>query len=86
MDDAKRIVIERWLAKARNDLVTAQTMFKNDPPVTDTACFHAQRCAEKMLKAFLAFQDIHVERTHDLARYSAGRGRYCRCLGRKIRP
>jgi HEPN domain-containing protein len=43
-------------------------MFKTDPPVTDTACFHAQHCAEKMLKAFLTLQDIHVERTHDLAR------------------
>jgi HEPN domain-containing protein len=43
-------------------------MFMNDPSVTDTACFHAQQCAEKMLKAFLTLKDIHVERTHDLAR------------------
>ena len=36
MDETKKRVIERWLVKARNDMVTAQTMLKNDPLVTDT--------------------------------------------------
>jgi len=65
----KKRVIERWLVKARDDSVTAQTMLENDLPVTDTVCFHAQRCAEKKLKAFFTFLDVHVEKTHDLARF-----------------
>lgn len=68
MDEARRTVIERWVAKADNDLVTARTMLKHDPPVTDTVCFHSQQCAEKMLKAFLVRVDVHVEKTHDLVR------------------
>jgi len=68
MDDVKRLAIERWLVKANNDLRTAQTMITVEDPPTDTVCFHAQQCAEKALKAFLVFQDVHVERTHSLPR------------------
>ena len=53
MDEAARTAMSRWLIKADNDLVTARTMLGVDPPVTDTACFHAQQCVEKCLKAFL---------------------------------
>ena len=41
-------------------------MISVDPPVTDTACFHAQQCVEKCLKAFLTVAQRHVERTHSL--------------------
>jgi len=68
MDDVKKLAIERWLVKANNDLRTAQTMMTVEDPPTDTVCFHAQQCAEKALKAFLVFQDMHVERTHSLPR------------------
>ncbi|MGH8583122.1 MAG: HEPN domain-containing protein [Gammaproteobacteria bacterium] len=68
MDDAKQIAIARWLAKAENDLTAARTLLETDPPITDIACFHAQQCAEKALKAFLVLADIHVEKTHYLPR------------------
>jgi len=68
MDELTRTAIEHWLVKAENDLKTAQTMLAADPPVTDVVCFHAQQCAEKSLKAFLTFADIHVEKTHFLPR------------------
>jgi HEPN domain-containing protein len=68
MDDLKKTALTRWLAKASNDLTTARTMLTTNPPVTDTACFHAQQCVEKCLKAFLVFAGIHVERTHYLPR------------------
>ena len=67
-DEPRRIAIKRWLIKAGNDLKTAQTMLDTDPPITDTVCFHSQQCAEKSLKAFLTFSDIHVEKTHYLPR------------------
>ena len=71
MDEARATAISRWLAKARNDLITARTMLITTPPVTDTACFHAQQCVEKCLKAFLVSADVHVEKTHYLPRLVA---------------
>lgn len=32
----------------------------------DTVVFHAQQCAEKYLKAFLAFESIDFPKSHDL--------------------
>jgi HEPN domain-containing protein len=71
MDEATRAAVGRWLLKARNDLRTGETMLSVDPPVMDTACFHAQQCVEKCLKAFLTFAERHVERTHSLPRLVA---------------
>ncbi len=68
MDEAVKTAVARWLAKAANDLRTAETMVALVPPVVDTSCFHAQQCAEKSLKAFLTAADRHVERTHSLPR------------------
>ena len=57
-----------WLVKAGNDLKTAEhTLTLSDPDCPlDTVCFHAQQCAEKSLKAFLASKGIPFEKTHDL--------------------
>lgn len=68
MDEAVKTAVARWLAKAANDLRTAETMVSIVPPVVDTSCYHAQQCAEKSLKAFLTAADRHVERTHSLPR------------------
>lgn len=68
MDEQKKTVIQRWFVKASHDLITAKAMLKSDPSVTDTICFHAQQCVEKVLKAFLVFTDIHAEKTHYLPR------------------
>jgi len=68
MDEERRLTVERWLIKADHDIKAANASLKLEPPLTDIACFHAQQCAEKSLKAFLAFSDEHIEKTHDLAR------------------
>jgi HEPN domain-containing protein len=68
MDEAVKTAVARWLAKAANDLRTAETMVALVPPVVDTSCYHAQQCVEKCLKAFLTAADRHVERTHSLPR------------------
>jgi len=68
MDEAVKTAVARWLAKAANDLRTAETMLSVVPPVVDTSCYHAQQCVEKCLKAFLTAADRHVERTHSLPR------------------
>ena len=71
MDEAIKTAVSRWLIKAEHDLRTAQTMLSINPPVTDTACFHAQQCVEKCLKAYLVAAGTQVERTHYLPRLLA---------------
>lgn len=66
MDKKRRVEVERWFIKADHDIRSARSVLKEDPPITDTACFHAQQCAEKSLKAFLVSHDQHVDKTHDL--------------------
>jgi HEPN domain-containing protein len=60
--------VDLWVKKAENDLITASACLKIKPkPPIDTICFHAQQCAEKYLKAFLASKGIDFEKTHDLS-------------------
>ena len=57
-----------WLTKASNDLKNADhtlTLPDHECPF-DTACFHAQQCAEKALKAFLTVHGVAFQKIHDL--------------------
>jgi HEPN domain-containing protein len=58
---------EAWVKKARHDLKSAKVLFSSEEPVLDTAIYHTQQCAEKALKAFLAFTNQAVIKTHDLS-------------------
>lgn len=60
-------VVRGWIEKAENDLKTVVLALKagEDCP-TDTAAFHAQQCAEKYLKAHLAFKSIDFPKVHDI--------------------
>ena len=55
-----------WIFRAENDLTTAEIMIRRDGPITDTAIYHTQQCAEKALKAFLAFCRSEIQKTHEL--------------------
>jgi HEPN domain-containing protein len=55
-----------WLAKSLSDLKMAELALEADTPLPDQACFHAQQCAEKSLKALLVGAGLEVPRTHDL--------------------
>lgn len=66
MDETSAEAVGRWLIKSHHDLRTARLAFADIPPITDVACYHAQQCAEKAIKAFLVFVDEHVHRSHDL--------------------
>lgn len=68
MDEPKRTAIERWFIKADNDYRTAKVLLKTEPALTDNICYHAQQMAEKYLKAFLVYSDLHVEQIHYLPR------------------
>ena len=44
---------------------TTPTLHDEECPF-DTACFHAQQCAEKYLKGWLVYSNVDFPRTHDL--------------------
>jgi len=56
-----------WIIKASNDLKSAYKLMEGDTAILDTAIYHAQQCAEKALKAFLAFKQQTIRKTHDVA-------------------
>jgi HEPN domain-containing protein len=56
-----------WVEKAEGDFVTATREYRaRKSPNYDAACFHAQQCVEKYLKACLQEADIPFGRTHNL--------------------
>lgn len=62
----KRITRE-WIDKAEGDWHDAQRAYRaRKYPNYDSACFHAQQCAEKYLKARLKEAGVRVTKTHDL--------------------
>jgi len=62
----KHELTRAWLKKARNDLMTGERALEGQPPVADTACFHAQQAVEKALKALLVVREIEPPRTHHI--------------------
>jgi HEPN domain-containing protein len=58
---------EEWVAKAEGDFNSAgRELRARNVPNYDLACFCAQQCAEKYLKAYLQELDIRFGKTHDL--------------------
>ncbi len=56
-----------WIAKAEGDFVTALMSYRaHKNPNYDTACYHAQQCAEKYLKARLEEANQPIPKTHNL--------------------
>ena len=57
-----------WIHKAEGDLATARRELRaRTAPNYDAACFHAQQCAEKYLKALLQEAAIPFGKTHNLS-------------------
>ena len=56
-----------WIDKAEGDFVTALMSYRaRKQPNHDAACFHAQQCAEKYLKARLEEAGLAIPKTHNL--------------------
>jgi len=63
-----RPLTDEWIHKAEGDLVTAHRELRaRRSPNYDAACFHAQQCVEKYLKALLQEADIPFGKTHNLS-------------------
>lgn len=59
---------QEWFDKAEGDYASALREFRaRKRPNYDSACFHAQQCIEKYLKAILDLKEIPFTKIHDLA-------------------
>ncbi len=60
-------LVREWVNKAEGDFTTAERELRaRKKPNYDAACFHAQQCAEKYLKAFLQEKGLPFGKTHNL--------------------
>lgn len=57
---------EEWLFKADHDLKSAEFLLSSEDPLYDIAVYHTQQCAEKLLKAYMAFRETSINKTHNL--------------------
>ncbi|GIV78979.1 HEPN domain-containing protein [Litorilinea aerophila] len=55
-----------WLERSHSDLVLGRAALEISGVLLEDACFHAQQCAEKALKALLIQRGIVFPRTHVL--------------------
>jgi HEPN domain-containing protein len=61
------VIVEEWIKKAEGDWHSAARELRaRKNPNYDAACFHAQQCAEKYLKAFLQSKNQRFAKTHNL--------------------
>ena len=61
-------VVREWIAKAEGDYASARRELRaRKDPNYDAACFHAQQCIEKYLKALLQSREAAFRKTHDLS-------------------
>jgi len=59
--------VKEWFAKAEGDLASARREYRaRKSPNHDSACFHAQQCVEKLMKAALIHRKTSFPKTHDL--------------------
>jgi len=63
----KTEILQQWLARGDEELRSAIHLSTMHHPTPDeTICYLCQQSAEKYLKAFIFFNDIEPEKTHDL--------------------
>jgi len=62
-DSAKPL---EWASKAEEDWIAAHSLLRRKFPLTAIACFHAQQCAEKYIKAMLIARKYPFSKVHDL--------------------
>ena len=53
-----------WLQRAASDLALARAALQIPDVLPEDACFHAQQCGEKALKALLVSKGVRFPRTH----------------------
>ncbi len=60
-------IYQEWIEKAEGDFNSANREIRaRKNPNYDAACFHAQQCVEKYLKALLQKTQTYLPKIHDL--------------------
>ena len=60
-------VVREWVERAESDFrVALRENAVTVDPSYDAVCFHAQQCAEKLMKAVLISRGVTPPKTHDL--------------------
>lgn len=67
MDEAKRLLVHRWMVKAFRDLKAAERLSSTADPYLDVAIYHCQQAAEKCVKGLLVYNDQRVKKTHNVS-------------------
>lgn len=62
----KHQYIKDWLKKADSDLKIARGEMMTNEPAADAVCFHFQQAVEKLLKAWLIYQEKKFPLTHNI--------------------
>ena len=62
MDEAKRLEIQAWLVKARQDLSAAEWLVTSPDPLYNAVRFHCQQSAKKTIKSYLTWRDEPFEK------------------------
>jgi HEPN domain-containing protein len=57
-----------WLNYAKTDIHAAEALLESREFFPRQICFFAQQCAEKSIKAILAFEGVDFPKSHDLDR------------------
>jgi len=57
---------EEWLFKSDHDLKSSLLLVNATEPLYDIAIYHTQQCAEKSLKAYLAYKEKEIGKIHNL--------------------
>jgi HEPN domain-containing protein len=58
--------VAEWIQLADDDLYSAQILNEAVRKVYEIICYHCAQATEKYLKAYLTYQDIIPEKTHNL--------------------
>jgi HEPN domain-containing protein len=82
MDESGVELVAAWRSKAMHDLDAAHLLAKAaGGHLLDTAAYHCQQAAEKMLKAALCAVEVQVPRTHDLVVLVRECAQHCAAFG-----
>ena len=65
-ENSMRKVVAEWLFKADEDFELAEYLLSQGVFHPNAIAFNSQQAAEKYLKAFLTWKQIHFPKTHDL--------------------
>jgi HEPN domain-containing protein len=53
---------QAWMNRAEEDYIITLSALRRKKPLLYTACFHAQQCAKKYLKAILVIKGMNFQK------------------------